>query len=257
MKRFLICLFLLGTGVSSFSQEKQPNFHEIGFVFSNLNSFGLRYKYGNDNTLFRITSLVINGTNSSNSFDNYSGHNTNDTSKIPSSISATLGLGVNLGIEKRIWINPKSFFLFGVESISTFSQNYTTTVTPGSTSFGYTDLSSQNITLVSFYNNSTKNDVKTVSTGLGFVFGYSYKFNDIFSIVAELEPSITYKYSKTNASSISNSVNWDGSSTVGYFPAYTLNNTSQTTINKGITYGLTNTAVNITLVYKLKSKSAL
>ncbi len=57
MKKVIIALMLLKLSIGAYSQEPQTNFHEIGLLFGTFttNSFGLRYKYGNDNAMLRIT----------------------------------------------------------------------------------------------------------------------------------------------------------------------------------------------------------
>ena len=80
----------------------------------------------------------------------------------------------------------------------------------------------------------------------------TYKLSELFSISTELEPSIPYKYTKTIATSTTYNVYWIGNTTIGYTShVYTNGNGSQTSINKGITYSLSNATASITIAYRL------
>jgi len=252
MKKNIIVCMLLGISIAALSQETQSNFHEIGLVFSNLNSFGLRYKYGNDNCMLRITSLVLNGTNTSTSYNDYS-YNEINGANISASPTNTIGTGLNLGLEKRKWIGNKSCFFYGFDWINSYTNSYSKTITPNGTTYSYTDENNQYIFLTSLYNNTSRSNSWTLSSGLGLIFGFSYKISNLFSVQAEIEPSISYKYTETTTSNTNYGVHWIGNSTTGYTPnSYITSNISQTTINKGITYGLTNSAASITILYRLE-----
>ena len=59
----LVILLLLAAYVSSpvLAQDKpSPRFHEFGIIFSDLNNFGLRYKYGSEKTKLRLSLLSTN-----------------------------------------------------------------------------------------------------------------------------------------------------------------------------------------------------
>src|ERR1035438_5147669 len=104
MRQVVIAVMFLTINISVYSQEKLNRPNEIGLVFSNLNSFGLRYKCGNDTTMFRITSLVLTGTNMSKSYNNSSNNGLVDEN-IPASNTNTIAPGLNFGFEQRKWIN--------------------------------------------------------------------------------------------------------------------------------------------------------
>jgi hypothetical protein len=229
--------------------------NEIGLIFSNLNSFGIRYKYGNDRTLFRLTSLVLNGTSTINSYSDYSADGISDND-ISNSTSNSIGAGVNVGFEKRKWINDKFCFYGGIDWINSYTRTKSNTVTPSQSQFTYTDTKGNFDVLSSVFNNTSNSLAWTASTGLGIAFGASYNLNRSFSITTELEPSISYKYTKTTTSSETYTVHWAGTANTGYTPtAYLSSNISQTTINKGFTGSLTNAAASIEISYNLKCHS--
>ena len=250
IKIFITFIFLV-LGISVFSQDTPSNFNEAGLVFSNLNSFGIRYKYGNDNIMFRITSLVLNGTNTTTSYNNYSNNGINGAD-ISASPSSSVGAGLNLGLEKIKWINNKSNFYYGFDWINSYTTSYSKSVTPNVSTLNYTDENNEYVYLTTLYNNTSNSNTWTLSSGIGFIFGLSYKLSDLFTLQAELEPSISYKYTETTTSATNYGVHWIGNSTTGYTPNdYISNSPSSTSINKGITYGLSNSGASITLAYKL------
>ena len=61
-KLFFAFLILFFSGMTlSFAQDQNPSrIREFGLTFSNLNSFGIRFKTGNQKTLLRFTALVLN-----------------------------------------------------------------------------------------------------------------------------------------------------------------------------------------------------
>jgi len=250
MKKFYVTFLFFAISIGLFSQENSHNTSEIGLVFNNLSSFGVRYKLGNDHIMFRITSLVLNGTNTSTNLSRYS-YNGINQSNISSNPANTFGTGLNLGFEKRNWIGQKSYFSYGIDWINSYTKSTSNATTPNSSTFHYTDLNGNYLTMTQVYYNTSSSNIWTASSGLGIFVGFFFKINDLFSIGAELEPSISYKYTSTGSSSLGYGVHWTGNSTSGYTSDVYVNSaTTQTTINKGLSYGLTNASASITIIYK-------
>jgi len=246
MKKFIACSFAILIFGNLFSQENPTKTKEIGLVFSSLNSFGLRYKCGNEKTLFRITALVLNGTNTTNDYSNYSYNNVSDA--VPSSSSKTLGGGLNIGIEKRKQINDKFYFFYGADLINSYNENKTTTYTPSTSSIGV--YANGTYTMRStILNNSSDTHSWTMSSGIGILIGAAYRISNSFSIAAELLPNVSYKYTKAITTSSSNYTTWQGNPLNPY--SYDIISNS-TIINKGITYALTNGVASITIAYRIK-----
>ena len=118
-KNIFLFLFLTIVFSNVFAQENSGKVKEVGLVFSNLNSFGIRYKCGNEKSLFRITALTINGSdmNSSSSANSLNGNSTNTSTNPANSLS----LGLNFGFEIRKHISEKIFLFYGIDWINTFS----------------------------------------------------------------------------------------------------------------------------------------
>ena len=261
MKKKVMFLVLSSMMICSsiFAQEntqetKSTKVQEIGFVFSNLNSFGLRYKVGNENTMFRITSLVLNGTNSQTDYNSYSSNGTTSSS-LPQNSSNSLGAGLNFGFEKRKAINNNLSFYYGIDVLTSYTYSKTNTSTPNYISTNYYDTTNTWKTIQSLVNNSSSNTSWTVSAGLGFVVGASYKLTNSITIGAEIETSVKYNYTKSTNSSNSPEYNtnyplYQNNQNMTSPPVIVNNLSNQSTTTNSITYGFTNSSAAVTLAFK-------
>src|SRR5208337_479420 len=142
----------------------------------------------------RLTLLSINGFNSHASPDTLSEN------------KSSIGLGFNIGFEKRKHINDKSSFYYGLDLLTSYNSSVTD------------DIQDQ----IRFENTSS-------SVGLGLVLGWIYNISKDISLAADMIPSINYNYNKsTNIISSSN---------------ITSGSTTKLT-TKGFIYGLSNSGVN-------------
>jgi hypothetical protein len=163
MKRvslLFVLTFILLT--SLYSQEKTKS-KEVGLYFSSLDAFGIRYKFGNEKHMFRITALSLNVA--SNKSDNGNGQ-TQDIK--------TSGAGINFGIEFPVKITDKFNFYYGGELGASYNH----------------------------YNSEiTDNDPNTANSyggEAGFILGFAYSINPSFSLSAEIVPRFYYSYTKQN-----------------------------------------------------------
>jgi len=245
----LIALSFCVLSIAAFAQRDTIKVREVGLVFSNINSFGLCYKFGNENTLFRITALSLTGANNAASYNTYSYNGVHDT--VPSSPSSSFGVGLNFGFEKRKPITDRFYFYYGLVLINSYTESNSNSTTP-STSF-LTYWNANNVFTVQSVVLNSSNAVNTwnISSGLGVVLGVAYKLNKSFSIEVELIPSISYNYGDSKTTTNSNIVELYPSGK-GYEPQYFLNVTNQDKTNKGISYSVLNNNAAITIAYKIK-----
>lgn len=68
MKKFLLLVICFSVFSILHSQETKKQ-KEVGLVFSNLDNFGLTYRSGTANSLFRLNTLFISGANIERSSD--------------------------------------------------------------------------------------------------------------------------------------------------------------------------------------------
>lgn len=165
MRKILyVIVALLFIQYSSAAQETNSSIKELGINLSG-STFGIRYKTGNENTLFRLTLLSLRGSSY-----NYKSPSSNE------SRSNSHGLGFNFGFEKRKLISDGLNIYFGSDFLTSYQRNrskneYT------SYSATYTDLS--------------------LSPGLGLVLGFNYEISSRINISAEVMPSISYTFTKS------------------------------------------------------------
>lgn len=161
MKRLSILLVLTICFLNNVVSQEKSKSKEIGIYFSNLDAFGIRYKSGNEKTMFRLTAVSLSIGSSSD--DNGSGISQD---RIYS------GFGLNLGLEFPVKINDQFNFYYGGELQTSYY--YDKTKITGSA--------------------DTKTN--TYGAGLGFIMGFSYTFKSNISLSAEIVPSFNYRYSK-------------------------------------------------------------
>ncbi|BDS14410.1 hypothetical protein [Aureispira anguillae] len=103
VKKGLLLICCLMYSSVFFAQEK-TRIHELGLSFNSGLDFGLIYKTGKANSLFRISTLFFNGTNS---ITHNSSHSFSNNS---------IGAGFSLGAEFRKNIASEFFFSYGFDA---------------------------------------------------------------------------------------------------------------------------------------------
>ncbi len=166
MKKLLFILLFTGFlfGAASAQDNPSPRFHEFGISFSNLNSFGLRYKYGNEKTRLRLSLLSINLQALNGSTDN---------SQNSSNKTTGYGAGIRFGFDHRIPLYKNFSLLLGAELGLTYNYSHQTTKTG-------------NDTITSEIKD------KTFSPGISFIFGLNYVVQDHLVLGAEINPTLSY-----------------------------------------------------------------
>ncbi len=164
MKRLLILLILTFLFAGNIFSQDSSKSNEIGLYFTSTYRYGLRYKHGNENLMFRITALRF--TSESYKAEYYEDDDYN---------ADLIGLAINFGLEMPISITDKFNFFFGPELSGEYSyEEYT-----------YSD--------DSYFE-------KTYEYRLGVIIGFAYKFTPEFIISAEVVPSTFYRLRKRNKS---------------------------------------------------------
>ena len=140
------------------AQEKEPQkVKEVGIVFHNLDNFGFTYKTGTEKSLWRFSTLSLNGTN------------TKSTDDFPGLKQNTFGIGFSAGREYRKMIIDDLYFRYGLDLVFTYS--------------------SQKIDNSTF---NYKETDKNYSPGMNIVLGLNYNINEKIVLGAELLPYFTY-----------------------------------------------------------------
>lgn len=165
-KIFLIVITL----VSSFVTMAQDTIKvkEVGILFNNLNNFGLTYKLGNSNAVWRINSLLISGSSVKENLD------TLERSR------KSAGFAIKLGKEFRKTISDKLEFRYGADVFFDYrKQEFVSS-------------------------NSTFGD-ETYRPGVNLVIGFNYLLSENLLLGAELLPSFNYLTGRSTSSGAFNS----------------------------------------------------
>jgi len=249
-KKLVITVASILAGITCFAQADTLKKREVGLVFSNLNSFGLCYKSGKGNTLFRITALSLTGTNSNGDYSNFSSNGTANT--VPANTTNSFGTGLNIGFETRKQVKSNFYFYYGAALINSYSQNQTTAITPNTYNIDYYNSSNVWTIQSATVSNSSVSKTWSFSSGVGIIIGVAYKLGQSFSMGAEIIPSVTYSYVSNSLNSDTYGVNWNGSSSSGYTADPYDNNLTTEKITKGISFSIINTSAALTLAYVIK-----
>ena len=160
-KSILIAISLLTISTCVSAQSPVTKVREFGVNLSGT-QFGIRYKGGNESTLFRVTlsSLLANN----NWYKTESGKST----------VSNHGVGLNFGFEKRKSMSEKINLYIGSDIL--------TSIVTGKNEFEPSNYSTSSLTL---------------STGIGMVLGVNFSITDRVSVSTEVVPSVRYSYSKT------------------------------------------------------------
>jgi len=167
-----LLLLSLILSISLFSQEKvktkKVKLKEAGVVFQSFDNFGLTYRIGNNNSLWRLNSLLVTGgkTRNGSFFDNYLSSSQNAVSR------SSIGLSLAAGREHRKSIGENIQIRYGNDLL-----------------FGY---DYQKFRSGSSFTTNSQVTNEQYSIGLGFVFGFNYVIKDVLVIGAEIVPAITY-----------------------------------------------------------------
>ena len=187
MKQLILCTTILLIWIECFAQESKPSnkeiipkVHELGIGFSSTNSFSLRYQWGTDEVINRLTliSLAASNSNSNSSL----GLPTNNTGFVystnPSSVNTPINIngGFNFSRAKIKPINEKFGFMYGI----VFGVN-----------FAYSEAKTENIALsspgtsnASQYNYTSETKNASLGPLVGLLIGARYKINSsLFYII--------------------------------------------------------------------------
>ncbi len=160
MKKVVLMLACMLSITAAHAQSEKRR--EAGLLFRGVNNFGLTYRSGTENKLWRY-SLLSGGLSSGN----FSNANTEEASR-------AFSLGLQVGREFRKPLAEQLHVRYGADLLASVGQNKRTI---------------DNAPLGS-------NDIEVTTTnwsaGVGFVLGLNYTFAKRFILGAEVIPQLTY-----------------------------------------------------------------
>jgi hypothetical protein len=157
MKKIL-CITLLGLLVSALAnaQDSAKTIRELGINFSNLNSFGIRYKTGKGNAFLRLTGASL--AYSKNTITDTTGANT-----------GSFNFFFSIGMEKRKKLNEKLVLYYGADLLTGYS-----------------------FTSYHHFPDNVISDQGTLRAGIGIVGGMYFKISEALFMSVEVVPSLYY-----------------------------------------------------------------
>jgi len=159
-----VIVLLVFMQYSSVAQEANSRIRELGINLSG-STFGIRYKTGNENNLFRVSLLSLGG--SSSKYLSASNIESTDNSQ---------GLGFNFGFEKRKLVSDNLNIYYGSDLLTSYQRHISKNGSPTQTNKGF-----------------------SFSPGLGLLLGFNFKINSKINISAEVMPSISYSIYKSSS----------------------------------------------------------
>jgi hypothetical protein len=166
-KRLLISTLLLFTLI--FTSQGQT--HEIGTVFSDLNNFGVTYKTGTENRLWRFTALYLSRNDQKTEYDS------------SSTESRSFGIGAKFGYEYRILLVDNLEFRYGADL-----------------SFSFSNYKADYEQPQPYYYYSIRR-TSTYTPGINLVLGFNYVIRNKLVIGIEALPYFTYSTGTTTITS--------------------------------------------------------
>lgn len=260
MKKIKIVITLTATFlVSTLNAQEQPQQSqpaiikplpsrvvEYGIGLSNLNSFSLQYRWGNETKLYRIEGNIGgsgstgNSSNKSSTLRDTLSNSSSGTTKTTTPIN--LNCGFSFSILKIKSISEKFGFLYGEILGLSYNINQSTSTTNSISTFN-----------TSVYNNytttaTTKQNSQTFQPYVGIVLGAVYKISPSFLLYAEIDPNIYYAYNESKRNTTS-SITYTNVASQGN------NNTrASSNPNSTNTFGLSNlsnSGASLTIVYRI------
>jgi hypothetical protein len=174
MKKIVVVFIAIAMSFSIKSQEviKQK---EVGISFQNFDNFGLVFKTGNTQSLWRFGAMNTSG---------YSLTSKTDSAK---STRDNFGLRLVVGKEFRKKITDELAFVYGLDGSFAFNKY----------------INDNDDQSVSDYDSNNK--TYSYRPALNLVLGLNYDFNDKLSIQGEIYPGVTYIYSRSEIENLDHS----------------------------------------------------
>jgi len=235
MKKVIIALIFLAINISVYSQDTIHKVNEIGIGFASTSSFSLRYQWGIDQMVYRISLVSLGGTNS-NANTSYAQTNTivsnnydyitlGSTSNTPINLTG----GLNLSMVRIKQVNDKFGFMYGLA----IGINLSYVETKAETNYLYNPSNYNPIPS----NYTTTSITSSYAPFIGFVIGARYKISKSFFVYAEITPNVNFTYAQAKVN------NTPGVNTP--------QNSNKITRTYGLS-GLTNSGAMITIIYRIK-----
>ncbi len=218
------------------AQEIPESVREIGIGFSSSTSFSLRYQWGTDQLVYRLSAISLGATTSATNTDEVtSSQNSGNFYTYSPSVNTPINLsgGLNFSLAKIKAINERFGLMYG--AVIGINLSYVDAKTE--TDYAFVP-SQQNINNynANYAPYTTEAITSSYAPFIGFLIGARYKLNSSFHLYAEIAPNINYTYAETSSTSTSGISSPPSSDKI--------------TNTYGLS-GLANSGVLITIVYRI------
>lgn len=167
----IILLMVISMAILSVTAQEKVKQKELGLVFRNFDNFGLMYKFGDQNSMWRLKSIYGNSNK-----DEIESDYTNRITK-------RKRLSVSLGKQFVVQIQEKFYFIYGVDL---------------STSFYNSNIENKYDSEEVYSETTEKNNLVL---GLNGVIGFNYLLGERFVFGFEILPGASYSIGKENQKS--------------------------------------------------------
>ncbi|MEO8760337.1 MAG: hypothetical protein ABI388_04285 [Bacteroidia bacterium] len=218
---------------------------EYGVGLSNLNSFSLQYRWGNEKTLFRINATVGGSTGFGKGSNNTT--ETQDTNYVNNNASTTkknspinFNTSLSFSVLKIKYVTEKfGLMCGGVAGISYSTTNTQTNQTGTNTYYnGYNNASNGSFP----YSETIKGHSQNIQPFVGVVLGAVYKISPSFLVYLEIAPNIYYAHTNTTSTTASTSQQPNH---------FLINGTTKNATNTIGIASLSNSGAMLTFVYRI------
>ncbi len=240
MKNLLLAIVLTSTFIVTkmSAQENTPlKVKEYGIGLSNLNSFSLQYRWGNEKRLYRINATLGgrgafgSGSNSSvNNQDSLHIYNNSGTTSTKTPLNLNFGLGFS--VFKLKTLSEKFGIIYGGVVGLSYSYNNIQ---------NKEKLNSFNGSSTAYSNSNTKTITQALQPYAGIVLGTYYKINSSFLVYLDIAPNIYYSFNQTK---ISNTITNSPQNT-------SLTSDNSSSLNIFGLSNLSNSGAALTIVYRI------
>ena len=156
---------VIGLSLCLFGQETVKQ-KEAGILFRDFDNFGLTYRFGTIKSMWRINAMSLSGNTR---------NETQDSLQIDGS---NIGLGIRIGKEFHKSLTEKLELRYGADLMFDLYYNKS-------------DFDDQSLA-----DSDLENSSLNTNQGISFVLGFNYIINDHFILGVEVNPNISYMYSK-------------------------------------------------------------
>lgn len=168
----IILLMVISMAILSVNAQEKVKQKELGLVFRNFDNFGIMYKFGNQNSMWRLKSVYGNSLSQEQKSDSDETNN------------SYFSGGLSFGKQFTVSLDKQFDFIYGAD-----------------VSFGY----SRSVNEREYSHEETegynKNETYEYRPGLNLLLGFNYVINERIVLGAELLPGAYYSYGKSSATS--------------------------------------------------------